>query len=311
MTVTIFLSVVSASLISGPVFAQDQAESQGFTVTLLGTGTPFASIERFGPSTLIEVGGQRLVFDSGRGITIRLTQLGIRLPDVTAVFLTHLHSDHVNGLSDLWLTGWIGPIGGQRTAPFEVYGPVGTEEMATHLMEAYAADVRIRSNGRPPPGAAIDAHDITQGLVYEREGVRVTAFDVEHVEPSLGYRVDYQGHSVVLSGDTRFSRNLIDYAEGTDVLIHEVIILPEELAESGEIREVINKHTGPEDAGRVFSETKTRLAVYNHIVGYEDDPQTGEGELVRRTRETYAGPLEIGSDLMSITVGDVPRVSRR
>lgn len=325
-TAAILLSTgLSALTVCGSAGAQNETDPRGFTVTLLGTGGgPFPGIERFGPSTLVEAGDLRLVFDCGRGATIRLTQLGIPLSGVTAVFLTHLHSDHVNGLSDLWLTGWLGPppFAPPRSAPFEVYGPSGTENMMAHLGEAFAADVNARSADGDPTraGAAVNAHDVAQGVIYEHDGVRVTAFAVDHtITPSLGYRIDYQGHSVILSGDTRFSTNLIDYADHADVLIHEVMVVPREaqaqivegLTQSVRGRNAMNAHTSPEDAGRVFRETGTHLAVYNHLIIAYADPQQGMSELIRRTRTTYTGELEVGTDLMSIEVTDTPRVLRR
>jgi len=104
-----------------------------FRVTLLGTGAPIPRIDRFGPSTLVEVAGQRLLFDVGRGATQRLMQLGIPFRDIDAVFLTHFHSDHVSGLPDLWMTGWLPPPFGRRSKPFEVWGPTGTRKLLEHL----------------------------------------------------------------------------------------------------------------------------------------------------------------------------------
>lgn len=302
---------------SHPACGQTENEPSRFIVTLLGTGTPATSIERFGPSTLVEAGNQRLLFDCGRGATIRLSQLGLQPAEVTAVFLTHLHSDHVNGLSDLWLTGWTFPAGARRTEPFEIYGPAGTQDMMTHLREAFAADIRIRTADEhlPASGIAAHAHDVTEGVVYDHGGVRVTVFDVDHgalIKPSFGYRVDYQGRSVTLSGDTRFSKNLIAHAKGADVLIHEVMAAtPKFLAGSEAVRRIMNHHSSPEDAGRVFTESGVRLAVYSHIIvaGYES-PQAGLADLVRRTRTAYAGQLVVGNDLMRIQISDAPRILR-
>ena len=142
-------------------------------------------------------------------------------------------------------------------------------------------------------------------MVYERNGIKVTAFNVDHgaVKPALGYRVDYGGHSVVLSGDTRYSDNLIRFAQGTDVLIHEVIDV-EAYHRSGthftpaQQQKVISHHTTPEQAGRLFSKIKPKLAVYSHIV--PPDAPT----LFEQTRKTYDGPLEVGVDLMRIELGD-------
>ena len=309
----LFGFILSASLPT-TYLAQTARSDRLFKVTLIGTGTPLPSVDRFGPSTLVEVGNQKLLFDVGRGATIRLTQAGVPLRDINAVFLTHLHSDHVNGLSDLWLTGWLPPAFGRRTTAFRIYGPSGTREMMSYLERAHQADIRMRmaDEHESASGIAIDATDVTEGVVYEREGVRVTTFDVDHgeeVKPALGYRVDFSGRSVVLSGDTRLSRNLIAHAKGADVVIHEVMAVTDDaLRESDVTRLIMAHHISPEQAGRVFAEAAPRLAVYSHVIlgaGVSTD------DLIRRTKAAYAGAIEVGSDLMTIDVSDVPRVTRR
>jgi ribonuclease Z len=121
-----------------------------FKVTLLGTGTPVPSPDTFGPSTLVEAGGQKLVFDLGRGCTIRLWQEQIALGSIDAHFLTHLHSDHINGLPDLYLSGWIQTPFGGRKSPFVIYGPPGTQKMMASLWEAFSEDRRIRLEDEKP-----------------------------------------------------------------------------------------------------------------------------------------------------------------
>jgi len=234
--------------------------------------------------------------------------------DVTAVFFTHLHSDHIVGFPDLWLTGWLPhPAFGQRTEPMHGYGPVGSRQMILHLEQAYRADIRIRivDEKLPPSGAAIIAKEIREGVVYEKSGVRVTAFNVDHgefIKPAFGYRIDYQGRSVVLSGDTRFSENLIRFSKGTDVLFHEVAAAKaENLKTSPSARRIIGHHTTPEDAGRVFQRVRPKLAVYTHIVLLSTDSKIAAptvDDLVSLTRTTYPGPLEVDEDLMSVDVGD-------
>jgi ribonuclease Z len=306
-------SLPSANL--GPA----DTSARTITVTLLGTGKPAPELDRFGAGTLVQAGAVTLLFDCGRGMTQRIWERRIPLSDVSALFLTHLHSDHVVGIPDLWLTGWIAGPFGHRTTPFQVRGPAGTREMMTYLEKAYAADVRIRSTGEklPPAGAAIDAADISEGVVYRNLGVIVTAFDVDHgpfVKPALGYRVDYGGRSVVISGDTRFSENLIRHAQGADVVVHEVAFARDELLDrSPAARSIIALHTTPEEAGRVFARVKPKLAAYTHLVLLALDSTSAPPtvpELIARTRNTYAGPLVVGEDLMTIEVGDSVKVSR-
>jgi ribonuclease Z len=286
-------------------------------VTLLGTGTPIPIINRFGPSTLVEAGQETLLIDCGRGASQRLWQLHIPLSGVTAVFLTHLHSDHVVGIPDLWLTGWLPTPFGHRSSAFRIWGPRGTKDMMANLERAYAWDIQARSpdENLPPAGIAVVAQDVEEGVVYEKNGVKVTAFTVDHgalLEPALGYRVDYNGHSVVISGDTRPTENLIKFAKGTDVLIHEVAdARPELLKRSEAARRIIGHHTRPAEAGKIFSRVKPRLAVYSHIALLTTEsavaPPTMD-DVVAATRTTYGGPLQVGSDLMSIDIGSTVTV---
>jgi ribonuclease Z len=290
-----------ASALTVAVSLAVTAQAQNFKVTLLGTGNPRPVMSRFGPSILVEAGKEKLLFDCGRGATQRLYQLHISFNDISALFLTHLHSDHTVGIPDLWLTGWV--MG--RNIPLPVWGPSGTKAMMEHLQKAYAFDIHIRRDvdtKLPSAGAEVVANDIDEGVVYNNAGVKVTAFLVDHgeIKPAFGYRVDYGGHSVTLSGDTRPSENLIKFAQGTDVLIHEVID-PEAFASTDnpeQRKQIIGHHTTPEQAGIVFTRVKPKLAVYSHIVPPEVP------EVIPHTRKTYAGPLEVGEDLMSIEIGD-------
>ena len=151
--------------------------------------------------------------------------------------------------------------------------------------------------------------------MYERNGVKITAFDVDHgaaIRPSIGYRVDYAGRSVVISGDTRFSENLIKFASGTDVVIHEVAAAKDELLRDDEAsRRIIGNHTTPQQAGTLFERVKPKLAVYSHIIllGPAASAPTVQ-ELVAMTRQSYSGRLEVGEDLMTIGISDRIEVQR-
>ena len=287
------------------IVAPAVAQGQQFRVTLLGTGCPPAVMNRFGPSTLVEAGEQKFVFDAGRGALQRLVELGVRWQDIQGVFLTHLHSDHVVGFPDLWLTGWLIVPG--RNVPLQVRGPRGTTAMMSHLQQAYEYDVRIRiqNDGASPDGVALLVTEISEGVVYDNAGVKVTAFEVDHapVTPAFGYRIDYAGRSVVLSGDTRISENLIRHARGVDVLVHEVFApatLQRAGVPAGRAKHIVDYHTTPEQAGEVFARVNPKLAVYSHICM----PSATEQDLIPATRKAYAGRLELGEDLMVIDVGE-------
>jgi ribonuclease Z len=277
-------------------------------VTLLGTGTPQPIMDRFGPSILVEAGGETLIFDVGRGCLQRLRQLNISYDKLNALFLTHLHSDHIVGLPDLWLTGWLIT---KRAMPLKIFGPAGTSKMIDYLRKAYDYDINIRieDDKAPPAGSKLLATDIQQGVIYESKGVKVTAFKVDHgiVKPAFGYRIDYNGHSVVLSGDTKYSENLIRFAKGADLLVHEVMIAPDRLPKSDPKYNITQHHTWPEQAAKIFTEVKPKLAAYSHIVklyGHTED------EIMKRTKENYSGPIIMGEDLMSFLIGDSVLVNK-
>jgi ribonuclease Z len=296
-----FLSLV----VTGWLFAVSSLQgAAGFRVVLLGTGTPAPEMNRFGASILVEAGDERLLFDAGRGAMQRLNQIDDR--DVTNLFLTHLHSDHTVGIPDIFLTGWLLR---RRTVPFNVWGPKGTADMLSHIRAAYAFDIGIRvsDDGRNPDGARVDAHDIEEGVVFNKNGVKVTAFTVDHrpVEPAFGYRVDYNGHSVALSGDTRFSENLITHATGVDLLIHE-IAANSDPSVTQENNRVFAHHTLPEQAATVFTRTHPKLAVYSHIIAVGLTDQ----QLIDVTRKGYQGPVVAGADLMTFEIGDTVTIGQ-
>jgi ribonuclease Z len=299
-----------------PAAAQTVPTAPTLRVTLLGTGRPDPVMDRFGPSTLVEAGDERLLFDAGRGASQRLWQLKIPLGRVNALFLTHLHSDHTVGIPDLWLTGWLPTPFGRRVVPLEVWGPTGTRAMMSGLREAYAWDISVRGRqeGLPPAGIAVVTHEISQGVVFDRHGVKVTAFSVDHgglLKPAFGYRVDYAGHSVVISGDTRYNENLIRFAAGADLLIHEVAgVRPELLAASvtaPTARRILGWHSSPEDAARVFERVHPKLAVFSHVVLLTTDaaiPPPTVADLLARTKAVYHGPILLGEDLMAFVIDD-------
>jgi ribonuclease Z len=260
----------------------------------------------------VEAGSVKLLVDAGRGVPIRLWQMRVPMGKIDALLITHYHSDHVSGVPDVWLTGWLQPPFGQRKTPFYVIGPTGAKELMDNLQRAYAADVRIRiaDEKNPPEGIAVRVDEFAaDGVVFDRDGVRVTAFEVNHgdvIKPAYGYRIDYRGRSVVISGDTRFNENVIKYGAGADLLIHELGAAKPELLKNPAMQRIIDHHTTPRDVGRVFERAKPRLAVYTHIVRLSNAtiPEPTLAEILAETRETYAGPLVFGEDLMTFDVSE-------
>jgi len=213
--------------------------SSDFRVTLLGTGVPIPSSDRFGPCTLVEAGEQKFLIDAGRGATIRLHQLKIPIGRIDMQLLTHYHSDHTSGIPDVWLTGWLQSYFGTRKTPYRVIGPTGARALMENLERAYALDIKIRAADEKLPLSGI-ATDIVEfdrdGVVYEKDGVTVVAFEVDHgdvIKPCYGYRFEYAGRTAVFSSDTRYNQNVIKYGAGADLLVHEVASARPELTSRG------------------------------------------------------------------------------
>lgn len=294
---------------AGPAHAQGSGASAGksFRVTLLGTGTPVPFLHRFGPATLVQAGGKNLLFDVGRGVTQRLFQLKLPLGKIDHVFLTHLHSDHVIGIPDLWLTGWLGaPWARRRGKPFAITGPAGTASMMAHMEKAYAWDINTRTKDQKFPKLPISvaATDMTEGVVYDAGGIKISTFNVNHgklIDPAYGYRIEFDGRTVVLSGDTKYTENLVKNAKGADLIIHSVAsIAPKLLKKSKIMRIILAHHSEPEDTAKVFNAVKPKLAVYSHVVLYGGHKPK---DILRRVRAKYSGDVRVGKDLMAIDVG--------
>ena len=330
-TVAVFIALfVALSYPDGPKSLQAVALSQSeprrdgdnamLRVILVGTaGGPTFSADRLGITTLIVAGPEKLLFDCGRGMTTGMSRMGINPVDVTKVFLTHLHSDHIIALPELYLYPWASQ---GRSVPLHVWGPNGTRSMMEHLQKAFAFDIHIRRDVDEkfsPEGIKAIATDIQQGVVYQANGVKVTAFLVDHgpVKPAFGYRIDYQGHSVVLSGDTKPSDNLVKFSQGVDVLIHEVGRSKQDPALSGpanervpggfatrqQARTIADHHTDGLEAGQVFQRVQPKLAVFSHA-------NPSRAITLPLVRQSYTGPVEFGEDLMTIEIGDKIDVRR-
>lgn len=289
-----------------------------FRVTLLGTGVPIPRPDRFGPSTLIEAGDHVVLIDAGRGATMRLFELGVPIGRIDALLLTHFHSDHTVGIPDLWLTGWLSSYFANRRRPFSVIGPIGTQRLMLHLEAAYAHDIEIRVEDEKlaREHVAITVKEFAEdGVIYQAGDLRVIAFAVDHgdaIKPAYGYRIEYRGRMAVISGDTRYNANVLRYGEGADLLVHEVAMARPELLHEASIQRIVNHHTSPQEAGRVFTQTRPKLAAFTHLVMLASETVAAPTveELIAATRETYAGPLQVGEDLMTFEIGETVTARR-
>ena len=214
----------AALLLAAPLAAQGaRRPADSAVVILLGTGTPRPDPDASGAATAVVVGSRTFLFDAGPGVELRLSAAGLPINGPTAVFITHLHSDHTLGLPDLIFTSWV--MG--RARPMPIYGPHGLAAMVDDIDAAWSEDIAIRTDGlehETAGGYRTTVHEIAPGVVYDSGGVKVTAIPVLHGDwkEAYGYRIDTPTRSIVISGDTRPCPALADAARGVDILIHEV-----------------------------------------------------------------------------------------
>ncbi len=303
----------------------DQSASlpDGINVYVCGSGSPMPDAARAGPCIGVLAGKQAFVFDAGSGSIRKLMRMGFPMERIQAAFLTHLHSDHIDGLGELLLQAW---IAGSRGAPLPVHGPDGTDQVIAAETQLYAIDKGFRIAHHGPqvarPGGfgglaqVIALPDGTDSqTVYDQGGVRITAIRVIHdpVKPAFGYRLDYKGRSVTLSGDTVYSPALVKAAKDTDLLLHEalnkhmVAALGAKLAERGRsdaakiMGDIQGYHASPEEAARSAREAGAKALVLYHLVP-APPARLIEPLFLGDAPKAYAGPLKLAQDGMLISI---------
>ena len=270
------------------------------TVILLGTGTPVPDPDASGPATAVVVRDRIFVVDAGPGVMRRLVAAGLPQNQITALFLTHLHSDHTLGYPDLLLTTWT--VG--RREPFDVYGPIGTKHMTDKIFNTWKEDIRIRVEGlerNSAGGYEVTVHEFGSGVIYDSAGVTVRAFRVPHGNwaESYGFRFDTPDKSIVISGDTAPTDSVVLWTEGADILIHEsypaVRLVPEERP-GGELwpQYMREFHTSDEELGALASRASPDILILHHVVRMGG---TDEELLQGLRRGGYTGRAFIGKDL--------------
>lgn len=285
------------------------AESSEKTrVVLLGTaGGPRPRKTRSAPANVVLRKGLAYVVDCGDGVARQLVLAGVPLPSLRHIFLTHHHSDHNADYGNLLLLSW---AAGLRTQ-VDAWGPPPLEAMTKRFLEMNAFDIetRISDEGRVPLAPLIHTHELSEGgLVMQDENVKVTAAVVNHppVVPALGYRFDAPDRSVVFSGDTARSDNLIRLAQGADVLVHEALYVPAldrlvaGVANAPHLKESIRSHHTPvEEVGRVAQSAGVKTLVLSHLVPAED-PEVTDAMWIEAARSAFKGTILVGKDLLEI-----------
>ncbi|MHA2045237.1 MAG: MBL fold metallo-hydrolase [Candidatus Thorarchaeota archaeon] len=263
-------------------------------VILLGTGTPNIDPDRSGPSVAIVVDEKTYIIDFGPGVVRRAIAAGIESKSLTRAFLTHLHSDHTIGYPDLIFT----PAVAGRNESLEVYGPKGLADMTKHIQEAYKADVRERFDGLEPTrknGYVVNAHEVRQEIIYRDDFVEVEAFRVDHGSlEAYGYKFVTSDKTIVISGDTCPTPNLVKKALDCDILIHEVYSAEALKERSDEwIRYHSSVHTSSYELAEIANKVNPEILVLYHQLFWKRT----EEELLSEITDRYKGKVFSGKDL--------------
>ena len=306
----------------------------GLHVGLCGAGSPFPDDLRSGPCTLVVAGNHLFVFDSGSGSVRNIAKMGFNHGRIEAIFLTHFHSDHIDGLGELLLQRW---VSASNAAPVPVYGPTGVESVVAGFMQAYGLDqhYRVAHHGEatvPSSGFGGKALPFVFGTdrrvqVLQDKDLEISAFLVDHapVHPAVGYRITYKGRSVVISGDTRKSAAVQREATGVDLLVHEALsstmmaILQDAAGQAGRanlqkiLGDVVDYHSSPEQAAQTARDAKVGYLLLYHIAPPLRIPGM-EKAFLGDARAIYQGTIQVGKDgdFISLPAGSTEiKASRR
>lgn len=274
---------------------------------LLGTaGGPTPKAKSAAPAQAIVVGDRIYLVDCGDGVARQLTLANLAVKQLRAVFVTHLHSDHIAGYGPLFLLGWTAGL----ATPVDTHGPPPLTGMTAQLLEAYRYDIELRmaDEGRPPLGPLVRSHEILEGgEIFRDDRIRVTAAPNEHppISHSFAYRFDTPDRSIVVSGDTRYSDSVVRLARGADVLVHEVVSReywerPDAPQPPSVVRHILASHTDAVDVGRVAAAAGVKTLVLSHFVPTEGPGAPTDSDWRAAVRRHFQGHVVVGRDLMEI-----------
>jgi ribonuclease Z len=277
-------------------------------VTLLGTGSPIPDPNRAGPSTLVRAGGQVFLVDCGRGVLQRAAAVGVGAAGLSALLLTHLHSDHIAELGDVLITSWVTNFT-PDPAPLPIIGPPGTAETVEATLKAFGHDIGYRiahhaDLNAPPP---IEVHECTEGPVWDRGGVTIQVAPTDHrpVAPTIGFRIEFGGASVVLAGDTVPCASLDELSAGAGALVHTVIrkdILTH--VPQQRIKDVCDYHSSVQEAAATAARAGVGTLVMTHYVPAIAPGQEEQWRALAAAE--FNGQIELGDDLHRVEVAARP-----
>ncbi|MGB6057646.1 MAG: ribonuclease Z [Microthrixaceae bacterium] len=271
-------------------------------VTLLGTGSPIPDPDRAGPATLVRADGQSLLIDAGRGVLMRLAAAGAGANTLTALLLTHLHSDHLSDLSDVITTRWVMSM---EPAPLPIIGPPGTIQVVEAIMESLRSDIGYRMSHHADLNwePQLEITEVSDGTAGEFGNVKISAAPTDHrpVEPSIAFRMESAEGTVVVAGDTVPCATLDDLCRGADVLVHTALradILS--TVPIQRLQDILDYHSSVEQCAQTAEKAGVKTLMLTHYVpaplpGTEDDWR-------KLAAEHFGGRVEVGSDLLRVEV---------
>ncbi|MGK2950595.1 MAG: ribonuclease Z [Acidimicrobiales bacterium] len=272
-------------------------------IVLLGTGSPLPDPNRAGPATLVRAGGRSFLVDAGRGVLLRTAAAGAPPAGLTALLVTHLHSDHLTDLNDVITTRWVSSF---APSPLPIHGPPGTAAVVAAVLRSLEPDVGYRIahhddlTWSPDP----EVHEVLDGEVLAADGVRVLAAPTDHrpVEPSIAFRIEHEGRAVVLAGDTVPCEGLDRLCAGADALVH-TVIRADLVSAIGlpRLDDILDYHSSVEQAAQTAERAGVSTLVLTHYVpalvpGTED-------EWRERAAAHFSGRIELGDDLHTVQIG--------
>ena len=294
MRIFLFLSLI---ILSSNIYADI------IKVTILGSGTPRVNIDRFSQSILIEHKNDKFLFDAGRGALLRLNQSRILPNEIENIFFTHLHSDHILGFSDILMTGWVY----HRQKPLNIFGPPGTINFVDSTIRSFEEDIKVRS--LPPESLNVEnlksnIEIIYDDFTYNKNGLTIETFAVKH-EPftyAFGFKIFNSKYCMVISGDTTYSKQVIEKSKNCDLLIHEIAHASEHTLEKyPKAKGVISYHTDASQVSKIINTVKPRLTILNHVLSLDG---SSDEKILNEIKKNTKHKVLIAKDLMTIDLKD-------
>jgi ribonuclease Z len=292
---------------------------ENLKVILLGTGTPRSFVGRSKSGAIVLAGHKTFLVDCGAGVVDQMIKAGVMPQRISDVLFTHHHSDHNSGFFDVFISSWRTHVNAERVyegrkVPMSVYGPTTTREIIGKMRDSFDFDVNLRVNYNKSTdvGANIEYHESDEGVVYDQDGIKITAFEVDHrpVKPAIAYKFEFNGKAVVISGDTIPVDNMVKYSEGIDLLVHEsynkpwldalIAKFPEQAVG---LSNPAKYHTTTLEAAEIARKAGVKHLVLTHHIPAPQETEEAEAAYMKGMNEIYSGKITMARDLMEFDLG--------